>query len=129
MIQRNYVFSLAKFFSFFSDRLIVSLFLCLEKIFYVGRGCFHFFPFLRLVIRRNENDFQEKGTRPYEWARNDIPVPALYSSIMMVERPHAPIQVGEGSDAHCIQRGWGLGIDFAQPPMQVGLGSLAHCIQ
>ena len=53
-------FSLAKFFSFFSDRLIVSLFLCLEKIFYVGRGCFHFFPFLRLVIRRIEMTSRKK---------------------------------------------------------------------
>ena len=33
-------------------------------------------------------------------------------SIMMVERPHAPMQVGDGSEAHCIQRGSGLGMDL-----------------
>ena len=33
------------------------------------------------------------------------------------------MQVGEGSEAHCIQRGCGFGIVFAQAPMQVGEGS------
>lgn len=50
-------------------------------------------------------------------------------SCITVDKPHAPMQVGDGSEAQFMQRGAGCGIVLTQPPMHVGEGSEAHCMQ